>query len=74
MDPFILTKFMKPDTMNAEDPITSLVVFEWRDQRLLGAIEPKEDHEGDNDVVCITKSKLLQHRWSNDNNTDPMDM
>lgn len=54
MDPFILTKFIKPPEMAAVDPLVSLVVFEWRDEGLLGAIEPKEEgHENDPDTVRI---------------------
>ena len=36
MDPFILTKFIKPDSMKDVDPIVSLVVFEWSDKDLIG--------------------------------------
>lgn len=40
VDPFILTKFIKPDGVE-NDPLVSLVVFEWRDKPLIGhPVEP----------------------------------
>jgi hypothetical protein len=42
VDPFILTKFMKPeDIPEGEDPVVSLVVFEWQDKHLIG--KPVDD-------------------------------
>ena len=41
-DPFILTKFIKPSGEIEGDPIVSLVVFEWRDEDLIG-VWPSED-------------------------------
>ena len=36
-EPFILTKFIKPDNLNDnDDPLISLVVFEWADKDLIG--------------------------------------
>lgn len=45
VDPFILTKFMKPeDIPDGEDPIVSLVVFEWQDKHLIGKpVDPPDD-------------------------------
>jgi hypothetical protein len=44
VDPFILTKFMKPeDIPEGEDPVVSLVVFEWQDKHLIG--KPVEDND-----------------------------
>ena len=41
-DPFILTKFMKPKNLkDGDDPLASLVVFEWQDEHLIG--HPKKD-------------------------------
>lgn len=38
-DPFVLTKFIKPMNLkDGEDPIISLVVFEWQDEHLLGHV------------------------------------
>jgi len=46
VDPFILTKFMKPeDIPEGEDPIVSLVMFEWQDKDLIGKpVDPPDDH------------------------------
>lgn len=53
IDPFILVKFVKPDDLpETEDPIVSLVVFEWSDRPLIGATVPTEDGQG-------TKVRLL---------------
>ena len=42
MDPFILTKFMQATPEGDEDPIVSLVIFEWKDEDLVG-VWPSED-------------------------------
>ena len=37
VDPFILTKFVKnTEAADDADPIVSLVIFEWRDEELIG--------------------------------------
>ncbi|KAL2048229.1 hypothetical protein N7G274_000140 [Stereocaulon virgatum] len=36
VDPFILTTFIKTTPKGDEDPLVSLVVFEWRDEDLVG--------------------------------------
>lgn len=36
VDPFILTTFMKTDPEGDDDPLVSLVIFEWRDEDLVG--------------------------------------
>ena len=45
IDPFILTKFMKPDNIpEGDDPIVSLVVFEWKDKHLIGKpVDPPDE-------------------------------
>ena len=42
VDPFILTKFIQTTPEGDEDPIVSLVVFEWKDEDLVG-VWPSED-------------------------------
>ena len=42
MDPFIETKFIKTASEGDEDPIVSLVIFEWKDEDLVG-VWPQED-------------------------------
>lgn len=47
VDPFILLKFVKPEEIpDGEDPIVSLVIFEWKDRNLVG----KQVTEESNDV------------------------
>ena len=36
VDPFILTKFTQATPEGNEDPIVSLVIFEWKDEDLVG--------------------------------------
>lgn len=37
VDPFILTKFVKPDNLkDGADPVVSFLVFEWEDKDLIG--------------------------------------
>jgi hypothetical protein len=44
VDPFILVKFVKPDDLaEADDPIVSLVIFEWSDRPLIGARVEEEN-------------------------------
>ncbi|EME47378.1 hypothetical protein DOTSEDRAFT_69345 [Dothistroma septosporum NZE10] len=43
VDPFILVKFVKPDNIpDGQDPIVSLVVFEWQDRPLIGRIDAND--------------------------------
>ena len=43
-DPFILTKFVKPDNIpEGQDPIVSLVIFEWKDRPLIGHPETEDN-------------------------------
>lgn len=41
-DPFILTKFIKTNAEGDEDPVVSLVIFEWKDEDLVG-VWPSDD-------------------------------
>jgi hypothetical protein len=43
VDPFILVKFMKVGDDVGGDPLASLVIFEWRDERLVGITPPNGD-------------------------------
>ena len=36
VDPFILTKFIKATPEGDKDPLVSLVMYEWRDEELVG--------------------------------------
>ena len=53
MDPFIMTKFIKPkDMKGGQDPIVSLVVFEWEDKDLIG--HPLEEEGVSNVSILYT--------------------
>lgn len=49
-DPYILTKFIKPDKGKGDggngDPTVSLVVFEWSDRDLIGHVTAEVDQYG----------------------------
>jgi hypothetical protein len=48
VDPFISTKIIKPDDLApSDDPVVSLVIFEWGDEELIG--RPPSDR----DDVCL---------------------
>lgn len=40
VDPFILVKFLNSSVPQAQDPIASLVIFEWRDRDFVGIPDP----------------------------------
>ena len=42
VDPFILTKFIKVADDTPGDPIVSLIIYEWKDEELIG-IWPSND-------------------------------
>lgn len=44
VDPYILVKFVRPDNVpEGQDPIVSLVIFEWKDRSLIGKPDPKDE-------------------------------
>ena len=47
VDPFIETKFIKATPEGDEDPIVSLVMFEWKDEDLVGVWEQEDSTEVD---------------------------
>jgi len=50
VDPFILTTFTKPDNIpEGEDPIVSLVIFEWKDKDLIGVLS---NDTGERAYIC----------------------
>ncbi len=42
VDPFILTVFPNDTVKAGEDPIVSVIIFEWKDQDLIGAFPNPE--------------------------------
>ena len=61
-DPHITTKFSKSTAEGDDDTTVSLVIFEWRDEDLVG-IWPSEDAPS----VCRTKHHHLLRSWSIEN-------
>lgn len=53
-DPYILTKFIKPEKVEG-DPTISLVVFEWSDRDLIGHVTSPENEYGFEEVGDISK-------------------
>jgi hypothetical protein len=46
IDPYIDITFTKPDNLDGQDPIVSLVVFEWQDRPLVGKqIDPNDPYQ-----------------------------
>lgn len=54
MDPFILTEFIQATPEGDEDPIVSLVIFEWRDEDLVG-VWPSDDAPKVGMDACIPR-------------------
>lgn len=54
VDPFILVKFLPDHTEDDSDPITSLIVFEWQDEPLIGRVAPGGDTYRDLETICST--------------------
>lgn len=55
VDPFILLKFQKPTNIpEGEDPMVSLVIFEWRDHDLIGKPVTEDGYEVSS--ACLTHS------------------
>ena len=44
-DPFILTKLLKATSEDNPDPQVSLIVFEWKDEDLVGVLAKPEDEK-----------------------------
>ena len=51
-DPYIETKFIKPEKKIEGDPTASLVVFEWQDRDLIGHVLDERNEYGFEDVSC----------------------
>jgi hypothetical protein len=55
VDPYILVKMVKLDDVpDTDDPIVSLVVFEWEDRPLVGRTDP-------NDASLVRYMPALSH-------------
>jgi hypothetical protein len=40
VDPFILVKYLDAGDDAGDDPVSSLIIFEWRDRSLVGIPDP----------------------------------
>ena len=56
MDPFISVKFIKETPEDGSDPLVSLVIFEWRDEHLIG-----KETQGAENVGSLVS--LLRQFW-----------
>ncbi|KAJ5107087.1 hypothetical protein N7456_003762 [Penicillium angulare] len=56
VDPFILVKFSKTDGTGGGDPLASLVIFEWEDEKLIGKWREGDDQDGSRDTICDQNS------------------
>lgn len=54
-DPYILTKFLKPDKGDG-NPTVSLVVFEWSDRDLIGHVLEEKNEYGFETVSIPTST------------------
>ena len=53
VDPFILTKFIQTTPEGDEDPIVSLVIFEWKDEDLVGVWPSEDAPKVETNSVCF---------------------
>ncbi|KPI38127.1 Membrane protein PTM1 [Cyphellophora attinorum] len=57
VDPFILIKFLplpttNPPASNDSDPLASLILFEWRDEELIGRLPDNAQSYLDKETIC----------------------
>lgn len=57
VDPFIQVKFLNTTTKD-KDPITSLVIFEWKDRNLIGI--PDAELHANVSIRCIRRFEALR--------------
>ncbi|KAI6091908.1 lung seven transmembrane receptor-domain-containing protein [Hypoxylon rubiginosum] len=50
VEPFILTKFLNQTVEGDDDPIVSLIMFEWRDQDLIGVLPTPDAFQ--KELIC----------------------
>lgn len=63
IEPFILTKFVNNTQKGTDDPSVSLVIYEWRDEDLIGIYPSQEATKVSNNVVIAQKSLLMLDGW-----------
>lgn len=52
VDPFILVKFVEGKAPEDADPVTSLIVFEWQDEELIGRMPDDANSYRDKETIC----------------------
>lgn len=52
VDPFIQTKFLPSDVQPDQDPLVSLIIFEWRDEDLIGRCPDGGNDCEEKEVIC----------------------
>ncbi|KAH6680792.1 integral membrane protein-like protein [Halenospora varia] len=65
VDPHVLVKFLKEDVEGDADPITSMVIFEWRDYDLIGVLPTPESPK--KEYIC--DSENIKNNFCNSNQT-----
>lgn len=51
-EPFILVKFLPDTTPDNTDPLASLIIFEWKDETLIGRMPPGAESYRDKETIC----------------------
>ncbi|KAL2075581.1 hypothetical protein VTL71DRAFT_524 [Oculimacula yallundae] len=65
VEPHILVKFVKDTTEDDSDPITSLIIFEWKDYDLIGVLPTADSIT--KEFICDTES--IDNGFCNSNHT-----
>lgn len=52
VDPFIVTEFVKSKQDDNSDPLVSIAIFEWRDEKLIG-VYPTEQASEVRMTICL---------------------
>jgi hypothetical protein len=52
IEPFILVKFLPDHTEDDSDPLTSMIIFEWKDEPLIGRLPEGSDNYSDLQTIC----------------------
>ena len=55
MDPFIVTEFVKSNQDDNGDPLVSIAIFEWRDEKLIG-VYPTEQASEVRIITCLLRA------------------
>ncbi|KAG0648720.1 Membrane PTM1 [Hyphodiscus hymeniophilus] len=65
VDPHILVKFIKSAVEDDSDPITSMIIFEWKDYDLIGVLPTADSLQ--REYIC--DEETIQNEWCNTNQT-----